>query len=144
MSSLVSIGLFIYAFYRKVNINVSDKPLQVVDNILIGTIVLSLITVCLWRYLSKPFIQFLVVVNVLVSTISMNYMYANNILISLSDKAMLQKKLYMYLAMITKMRLLPFVIYKNMIRTFIVFLTQVAPITHQCYKVIMVQVRTKA
>ncbi|WP_242235779.1 YfhO family protein [Bacillus cereus group sp. BfR-BA-01316] len=80
MSSLVSIGLFIYAFYRKVNINVSDKPLQAVDNILIGTIVLSVITVCLWRYLSKPFIQFLVVVNVLVSTISMNYMYANNIL----------------------------------------------------------------
>ncbi|AQQ66091.1 MULTISPECIES: YfhO family protein [Bacillus] len=80
ISLLVSIGLFIYAFYRKANINVTDKPLQDVDNILLGTVVLSVITVCLWRYISKPFIQFLVVLNVLVSTISMNYMYANNIL----------------------------------------------------------------
>ncbi|MFJ8416182.1 YfhO family protein [Bacillus paramycoides] len=80
ISSLVSIGLFIYAFYRKVNINVTDKPLQAVDNILLGTVVLSAITVCLWRYLSKHFIQFLVVLNVLISTISMNYMYANNML----------------------------------------------------------------
>ncbi|KFN04134.1 multidrug transporter [Bacillus clarus] len=78
ISSLVATGLFIYAFYRKVNIN--DKPLEVVDNILIGTIALSIVTICLWRYLSKPFIQLLVVVNILVSTISMNYMYANNIL----------------------------------------------------------------
>ncbi|WP_249728601.1 hypothetical protein, partial [Bacillus paralicheniformis] len=69
-----------YALYRKANINVTDKPLQDVDNILLGTVVLSVITVCLWRYISKPFIQFLVVLNILVSTISMNYIYANNIL----------------------------------------------------------------
>ncbi|PGQ13263.1 YfhO family protein [Bacillus cereus] len=78
ISSLVATGLFIYTLYRKVNIDA--KPLQKVDIMLIGTIVFSAITLCLWRYLSKPFIQFLVVLNIIISTISMNYIYAHSIL----------------------------------------------------------------
>ena len=137
ISLLVSIGLFIYAFYRKANINVTDKPLQDVDNILLGTVVLSVITVCLWRYISKPFIQFLVVLNVLVSTISMNYMYANNILSTVYGQSQISTEKLHERAMIIKKKLLQFATYKKMIKTFIVFLIHIANITHRCYKDIM-------
>ncbi|MFJ8528880.1 YfhO family protein [Bacillus sp. NPDC094106] len=78
ISTILATGLFIYAFNRKVNIN--EQPLNEVDNMLISVILISILTICLWRYLSKIFIQFLIVINVLVNIIFINYMYAEDVL----------------------------------------------------------------
>ncbi|MGI2731917.1 YfhO family protein [Bacillus cytotoxicus] len=78
ISALLATGLFIYAFMRKVNIN--DQPLDEVDHMLISVIVISILTICLWRYLSKIFLQFLVILNVLINVIFINYMYSENVL----------------------------------------------------------------
>ena len=72
---LLATTLFIYAFYRKVNINA--QPLQTIDKILICTTVLSIITILLWRYLSKVALQCFIVLNVLVNVIFINYFYSD-------------------------------------------------------------------
>ncbi len=72
---LLATALFIYAFYRKVNINA--QPLQTIDKILICTTVLSIITILLWRYLSKVALQCFIVLNVLVNVIFINYFYSD-------------------------------------------------------------------
>ena len=75
MGPLLATALFIYAFYRKVNINA--QPLQTIDNILICITVLSIITILLWRYLSKVALQCFIVLNVLVNVIFINYFYSD-------------------------------------------------------------------